>query len=216
MLGQLTLGNLRDGGFTGVITAADTVDGLPTPPDLALITTAPDDVAPSIAALGRLGTNAAICLTPAPNLAAAAMAAQVRVIGPAAFGLMVPAIGLNATAGPMAAQPGRVALVSQSAALCRAVLDWAPPNGVGFSHIVGLGGAADMWFAITLDWWRGTRGRGPSCSTSAASAAAGPFCPPPAPPRACARLSPSVPAPVCRTRPAMPTARSTPHSAGPA
>ena len=152
LLGQLTLANLRDGGFTGVITAADTVDGLPNPPDLALITTAPDDVAPSIAALGRLGTNAAICLTPAPNLAAAAMAAQVRVIGPAAFGLMVPAIGLNATAGPMAAQPGRVALVSQSAALCRAVLDWAPPNGVGFSHIVGLGGAADMGFAITLDW----------------------------------------------------------------
>ena len=36
--------------------------------------------------------------------------------------------------------------------MCRAVLDWAQPNGVGFSHIVGVGGNADIGFAIVLDW----------------------------------------------------------------
>ncbi len=151
-LGQSVLHNLRDGGYAGTITAADEAHHLPAPPDLALITTAPDDAAAAIAALGRLGTLAAICLTPAPDLAAAAQAARVRVMGPAAFGIMVPSLNLDATAGPIRARPGRVALVSQSAALCRSVLDWAEPNGVGFSHVVGLGGAADMGFAITLDW----------------------------------------------------------------
>jgi acetyltransferase len=43
-------------------------------------------------------------------------------------------------------------LVSQSGALCRAVIDWAGPNGVGFSHVVGIGGNADIGFAPVLDW----------------------------------------------------------------
>ena len=151
-LGQSVLHNLRAGGYAGAITEADRAEDLPAPPDLALITTASDDAGAAIAGIGRLGTLAAICFAPAPDLAAAAQAAKVRVIGPAAFGIMVPSLNLDATAGPIRARPGRVALVSQSAALCRSVLDWAEPNGVGFSHIVGLGGAADMGFAITLDW----------------------------------------------------------------
>jgi acetyltransferase len=32
------------------------------------------------------------------------------------------------------------------------VLDWAEPNGVGFSHIIGIGGNADIGFALALDW----------------------------------------------------------------
>ena len=151
-LGAAVLQNLRAGGFAGAISAADTAEQLPAAPDLVLIATEPDEAAAEIASIGRLGTLAALCLTPAPGLAEAAIAANIRVMGPAAFGIMVPALGLNATAGPLPAQPGRVALVSQSAALCRSVLDWAGPNGVGFSHVVGLGGAADMGFAITLDW----------------------------------------------------------------
>ena len=47
---------------------------------------------------------------------------------------------------------GRLALVSQSAALCRAVIDWAGPNGVGFSHVIGIGGNQDLGFGPALDW----------------------------------------------------------------
>lgn len=151
-LGQAVLLNLRAGGYAGAITEAERAQDLSVASDLALITTAPEDAGAAIATIGRLGILAAICLTPAPGLAAAAQAAKVRVLGPSAFGIMVPSLNLNATAGPLGAHPGRVALVSQSAALCRSVLDWAGPNGVGFSHVVGLGGAADMGFAITLDW----------------------------------------------------------------
>ena len=42
--------------------------------------------------------------------------------------------------------------MSQSAALCRTVIDWAGPNGVGFSYIVGIGGNADIGFGRVLDW----------------------------------------------------------------
>ena len=131
-LGQAVLLNLRAGGYAGAITETERAQDLPVASDLALITTAPEDAGAAIATIGRLGILAAICLTPAPDLAAAAQAAKVRVLGPSAFGIMVPSLHLNATAGPLGAQPGRVALVSQSAALCRSVLDWAGPNGVGF------------------------------------------------------------------------------------
>ncbi len=120
--------------------------------DLAVLACAPDAVAGALLALGQAGTWAAVCATPAPGLAAAARAAGVRVLGPSSFGIMVPALGLDASAAPLAARPGKVALVSQSAALCRAVLDWAGPNGVGFSHVIGTGGNVDTGFSLSLDW----------------------------------------------------------------
>ena len=151
-LGQTVLANLLAGGFAGGIWAAEEVAEFLEPPDLAVIAGAPERAAEMIQALADQGTYAAICVTPAPNIGAAARQAGVRVMGPAAFGVAVPGLGLNATTGHLPPGRGKIALVSQSAALCRSVLDWAGPNGVGFSHIVGLGGAADMGFAIVLDW----------------------------------------------------------------
>lgn len=120
--------------------------------DLAILACAADEVAPVLLALGRAGTRAAVCVAPAPGLGEAATVAGVRVLGPASFGIVVPALGLNASAAHVPVRPGKVALVSQSAALCRAVLDWAGPNGVGFSHVVGTGGGVATGFAMTLDW----------------------------------------------------------------
>ena len=64
----------------------------------------------------------------------------------------MPAIGLNASLAHVPPAPGRLALVTQSSALARAVLDWATAEAVGFSHIVGIGGNASVGFATTLDW----------------------------------------------------------------
>ena len=75
-----------------------------------------------------------------------------RVLGPGSFGLAVPGIGLNASRAHLPPPAGRLGLVSQSAALCRAVLDWASPNGVGFSHIVGVGNNHDIGYGMVLDW----------------------------------------------------------------
>jgi acetyltransferase len=102
--------------------------------------------------LARRGVYAAVVIGMLEGVAAAAAATGVRALGPGSFGIAVPAIGLHAIRSHLQAGAGRVALVSQSAALCRAVLDWAEPNGVGFSQIVGIGGNAGVGFAQTLDF----------------------------------------------------------------
>lgn len=164
-LGGTVMQNMLGAGFRGAVLpvgeglgaahgvlAYPDVAALPVAPSLGVIATGPDGVAPALLALAARGTFAAVCLTPAPGLLAAGRAAGVRVLGPSSFGVVVPALGLNASTAHLQPQPGRVALISQSAALCRAVLDWAEPNGVGFSHIVGIGGNADIGFGLVLDW----------------------------------------------------------------
>ena len=148
------------GGFGGILTPVDVGDVPDRAFDLAVLACAPEEVAGALAAVSRAGTYAAVCAVPAPGLAEAARAAGVRVLGPASFGLIVPALGLNASAAHVPVAAGRVALVSQSAALCRTVLDWAGPNGVGFSHVVGTGGNVDTGFSMALDWLSRDAGTG--------------------------------------------------------
>ncbi len=153
--GRQVLANLREGGFGGAILTAEdaaAVAALPAAPDLALVCLDGAAVGPAFAALGRLGTRAAVVAGMAEDIGALARQTGVRALGPGSFGLAVPGIGLNASRGHLKPLAGRLALVSQSASLCRAVLDWAEPNGVGFSHIVGIGGNADLGFAAVLDW----------------------------------------------------------------
>jgi len=139
-------------GAVGGVLAYPNVAALPMAPSLGVIATDPAGVAPALLALAARGTFAAVCVTPTPGLLAAGRAAGVRVLGPSSFGIIVPALGLNASTAHLQPQPGKVALISQSAALCRAVLDWAEPNGVGFSHVIGVGGSADVGFGLALDW----------------------------------------------------------------
>jgi acetyltransferase len=153
--GRQVLANLQAGGFKGRILpldAAPEIAALPTIPDLAVIASPPDDIPGTMAALAAKGIFAAVVLGAADNLADAARQTGVRLLGPGSFGIAVPAIGLNASRAHLPPPAGRIGLISQSAALCRTVLDWAQPNGVGFSHIVGIGGNADIGFGLVLDW----------------------------------------------------------------
>jgi acetyltransferase len=68
----------------------------------------------------------------------------VRLIGPNCLGLMAPHTGLNATFATAMAQPGRVAFLSQSGALCTAILDWSFRQRVGFSAFVSVGSMLDV------------------------------------------------------------------------
>jgi acetyltransferase len=65
---------------------------------------------------------------------------------------MRPSHGLNATFGGDQTRPGHVALVSQSGAICTAMLDWSGPRQLGFSAMVSLGAAADVDFGDVLDY----------------------------------------------------------------
>jgi acetyltransferase len=88
----------------------------------------------------------------APDLSAIERRTGVRALGQGSFGIAVPGIGLNATLSHIAPAKGRLALVTQSSAIARAVLDWAAADAVGFSHVIGIGGNQGQGFAGALDW----------------------------------------------------------------
>ncbi len=163
-VGATVMRNLHDGGFKGAVLPVDpvqravagvlaypTVADLPVAPDLAAIAD-PQGMAATLTALVERGCFAAVVLVPADGLAELARRTGVRVLGPDSFGVAIPGLGLNASRAHLTPTLGRLALVSQSASLCRAVLDWAGPNGVGFSHIIGIGDNADLGFGAALDW----------------------------------------------------------------
>ena len=176
-VGTVVARNLRRAGFKGELLLVNphhqTLDGmpvyrdiagLPRPPDLAIIATPPDSVPPLIAELGARGTRAAVIITAGfGELGERGRALQqatldaarpylLRLVGPNCVGIMVPGIGLDASFSHLAPPPGEIAFVSQSGAIITAMLDWAAPRAIGFSHVVSLGDMADVDFGDMLDY----------------------------------------------------------------
>jgi acetyltransferase len=76
---------------------------------------------------------------------------NIRILGPNCMGLMSPHIGVNFSMFRNMALPGNIALVSQSGAVCEAILDWGLKEKVGFSHFISIGGMADIaWGDLLL------------------------------------------------------------------
>src|SRR6185312_14454956 len=75
-----------------------------------------------------------------------------RLIGPNCLGVMNPLNGLNATFAPHIARPGNVGFISQSGALCTAILDWAQRELVGFSAFVSVGSMLDVGWGDLIDY----------------------------------------------------------------
>jgi acetyltransferase len=154
--------NLAAGGFRGRLFAvggapegfetAGAIADLPVAPDLAVLCLAPGALAGAMAELAARGCFAAVVPGVAPDLASASARTGVRALGQGSFGVAVPAMGLNATLSHIPPARGRLALVTQSSAIARAVLDWAAAESVGFSHVVGIGGNQEFGFAGVLDW----------------------------------------------------------------
>lgn len=69
---------------------------------------------------------------------------KLRIIGPNCLGVMNPITGLNATFASAVARPGSVGFISQSGALCTAILDWSIKENVGFSAFVSTGSMLDV------------------------------------------------------------------------
>jgi len=78
------------------------------------------------------------------QLLAQARRGNMRVIGPNCLGVMCPVSGLNATFATTIARRGKVGFISQSGALCTAVLDWSLRENVGFSSFVSVGSMLDV------------------------------------------------------------------------
>ncbi|MGK7866107.1 bifunctional acetate--CoA ligase family protein/GNAT family N-acetyltransferase [Falsiroseomonas sp. E2-1-a20] len=149
--------NLAAGGFGGTLAMPGLLDpagiaALPDAPDLAILSLLPEALEPAMAALAARGCHAVVVPGPARGLAGICQRTGMRALGQGSFGICVPGIGLNASLSHLAPRKGRLALVGQSSALSRAVLDWADAEAVGFSHVIGIGENDDLGFAHALDW----------------------------------------------------------------
>ncbi len=176
-VGGVVFENLRTGGFAGPvipinpkretvqgIKAYPSLDKVGQPIELAVICTPAPTVPGIIEECGKLGVKGAIILTAGfseggaegkaleKRLLETAAEYGIRFIGPNCLGAMRPGIGFNATFNRGIAKAGKLALVSQSGALCTAILDWAQANDVGFSSVISMGASADVDFGDILDF----------------------------------------------------------------
>jgi acetyltransferase len=147
----------------GVLCHAD-LDALPERVELAVIATPAATVPDVVAQCVRHGIPAAIIISAGfSELGAEGRALEarirelargkMRIVGPNCLGVLHPPSGLNASFAAGMAAPGKVALLSQSGAICTAILDWAQEAGIGFSSFVSVGAMLDVDFADLLDYF---------------------------------------------------------------
>ena len=75
-----------------------------------------------------------------------------RIIGPNCLGIICPGRKLNASFAAHMPQSGKVAFISQSGAICTAILDLALKEEIGFSHFVSIGSMLDVDFGDLIDY----------------------------------------------------------------
>lgn len=138
------------------IKAYPTIKEVPERIDLAVVVTPPPSVPGIIQDCVDLGIPGAIIISAGFKEIGAAGAAleqkilqiarggNLRIIGPNCLGVMSSISGLNATFAAGMARAGNVGFISQSGALCTAVLDWSFQENVGFSHFVSIGSMLDV------------------------------------------------------------------------
>ncbi|MBB1385986.1 bifunctional acetate--CoA ligase family protein/GNAT family N-acetyltransferase [Pseudoalteromonas sp. SG45-5] len=169
--GFVVMRNLLQGGFKGPIMpvtpnhtavhgvlAYSSIADLPKVPDLAVICTNKNTLINIIKELAELGCKSAIIIADGLSseqnsaLKACAQLHHVTLLGPNCLGLLIPHIGLNASFSHTIANPGKIAFVSQSAAVCSTILDWAKNKEIGFSYFVSVGDCLDINFSELLDF----------------------------------------------------------------
>jgi len=75
-----------------------------------------------------------------------------RVIGPNCLGIICPSIQINASFAAHMPYEGKLAFISQSGAICTAILDMSLKEGIGFSHFVSIGSMLDVDFGDLIDY----------------------------------------------------------------
>src|SRR5581483_4011202 len=156
--------NPKRGSVLGVKAYARVAD-LPERPDLAVIATPAHTVPEIVRQCAARGVPGCIVISAGfresgPEgarleqcLLEEARGAGMRVIGPNCLGVMRPGTGFNATFAPAMARNGNVAFLSQSGALCSAVLDWSRREEVGFSAFLSLGSMIDVEWGALIDYF---------------------------------------------------------------
>ncbi len=177
-LGYGVLSNIIEHGYPGQVYPinpnADEILGLkcypsvldvPGPVDLAVIVIPNKYVAGALEECGQKGVKGAIIITAGfreaglegvrmeRELVAIAKQYGMRLIGPNCLGVIDTICPLDASFAAGMPIQGKIAFMSQSGALCTAILDWALAAGFGFSRFVSLGNKADVDEVDLLAAW---------------------------------------------------------------
>ena len=177
-LGYQVLSNLVESGFGGDIypinPGADEILGLkaypsvldaPGPVDLVVILIPARFVADVLRESGEKGAKGAIIISAGfgeagpegvereQELLDIAGEFGMRIIGPNCLGIIDTYVPLNASFAAGTPKSGTIAFMSQSGALCTAILDYALAETIGFSHFVSVGNKADIDEVALLEAW---------------------------------------------------------------
>ncbi|MEM1097700.1 MAG: bifunctional acetate--CoA ligase family protein/GNAT family N-acetyltransferase [Planctomycetota bacterium] len=157
-----TVGGLPAAKAIGDVAKTDVAQGVA--PDLAVVCTPAKFVPTIVRQCGEAGVMGLIILSAgfreegqAGQQLEQELAAELarfpgmRALGPNCLGAMVPHRGLNATFGSGMPNPGPIAFISQSGALCTSILDWSLQRSVGFSHFISIGNMLDVTFGDLID-----------------------------------------------------------------
>jgi acetyltransferase len=168
-VGRTILWNLMSSPFGGAVfpvnpkrpsvlgvKAYKSIDDVPEQVDLAVVVTPAPSVPGIIRECADSGVKGAVVISAGfketgpggveleRQVLAEARRGNMRIIGPNCLGVMSPLTGLNATFATTIARPGNVGFISQSGALCTAVLDWSLREMVGFSAFLSIGSMLDV------------------------------------------------------------------------
>lgn len=130
------------------------IKSLPDTPDLAIINVPSRLLRRTLVQCARNGILTAVVLTgtaKAQRLHRDAQRLGMRLMGPYCAGLIRPHLGLNATYSTNKIHKGNLAIVSESASLGAAMLDWAETSNVGFSALLSTGQDTDISLSDILD-----------------------------------------------------------------
>jgi acetyltransferase len=176
-VGSILMRNLLENPFGGVVypinpkrravhgvRAYPALAELPEPVDLAVIATPAGTVPGLMEQCVAAGIPAAIIISAGfselgaegralENQIRTSACGKMRIIGPNCLGLIHPPSNLNASFAATMALPGKVALLSQSGAICTSILDWATEKHIGFSSFVSVGSMLDVDIADLMDYF---------------------------------------------------------------
>ena len=176
-VGGIVFRNLLSSGYQGRIYAINpkhsevqgqealaSLDDIEGPVDLAVVATPASTIPSIVEACGEAGIRMMLILSAGfreigpegrrleDRVTQLVKRYGIRLMGPNCLGIIRPDKKLNITFGHNNAKPGNLAFVSQSGAICTAILDWAEKNDIGFSAVVSTGIAADLDFGDYLDY----------------------------------------------------------------
>ncbi|HDT0721259.1 TPA: bifunctional acetate--CoA ligase family protein/GNAT family N-acetyltransferase [Proteus mirabilis] len=167
--GTTMMKNLLSGGFNGPVFPVNptrnsvsgvftypSIDKLPQVPDLAIICTHHRRNLELLEQLGQSGCKAVIVLSAQSEqfqaIKSLCQQHHIRLLGPNSLGLLAPWQGLNASFSPLPVKKGKLAFISQSAAVANTILDWAYYRNIGFSYFIALGDNQDIQVDDLLDF----------------------------------------------------------------